>query len=543
MVDDSLIQVLPQLVALVRRDGTILRSLGGRGLGLAVHGDLAGKPIGEICPAEVAEQLSGLIRRVLRDRSSCDAGYSSDGRRYEARVSAVGRDRALCVLRNALPATTADDHEGVRAGDEAGLHRRTLFARVSHSIAEARLRERTLAVCLIHLQGLKELGTALDYEVVDRIATAQLHKLTTALADQVGYAVRMADNLLLVTIERCSGREQIRELADRLLKLLNEPIAIGDATFFAAPSGGVAVLGEDGHDTRQLFESARSAMLEARRNGATCARFYSDTLQFRRLARWDLQQELRSAIAHDSLALRYAPRHCLESGRQIAIHTYLRWPHPVRGQFAAGDFLPIAENTGLSVDLSRWALRRLQRDLPRLRALITPGTRISFGALKSHLLSADFLADIQALLAESGLNPEQLELRIAERTLAGLANPGALLRPLAKRGITIVVDEFGRGFTSLPRLARLPVHGLQLDRRLALAASADPIARRATAAALAIARALELVPMSAGIDNNAQRVFLHSLGCAQGLGDAFMPMPDLDSPPVDAARDRLAHPG
>jgi predicted signal transduction protein with EAL and GGDEF domain len=544
MADDALIEVLPELIAMVRRDGTILRAGGGRGLGLEAQGGLAGKALSDVFPGDGPAQLTSLIGRVLRDRRSRDAAFSCGGRRYEARIVASSPDWALCVIRDPLPTAVADAHEEVRGGDDAAVQRRDLFAQLSQSIAEARLRSRMLAVSVIHLQGMQELGAALDFDVVDRVTTTQLRGLSGALADgQIGYAGRIADNLLLVVIERCGERDQIRALVERLLQLLSEPVVVVGATFFTTPSAGVTVLGEDGHDTRQLIEGARSALLEARRNGTACARFYSDTLQLRRIARWDLQQELQDAIAHDGLALRYAPRHCLESGRRIAVCAYLCWPHPVRGQFAAAEFLPIAENTGLTVALSRWALQRFQRDLPRLRAVVDPGTRYSFGALKAHLSSAEFQSDVEALLADGALRPEHLELRIAERTLAGLADPGALLRPLVKQGISIVIDEFGRGFTSLPRLSRLPVHALQLDRRLALAAGADPVARRAAAAALAIARALELIPMSAGIDNSAQRQYLHSIGCAQGLGDAFKELPNMDAASVDASRGRIARPG
>jgi EAL domain-containing protein (putative c-di-GMP-specific phosphodiesterase class I) len=114
-----------------------------------------------------------------------------------------------------------------------------------------------------------------------------------------------------------------------------------------------------------------------------------------------------------------------------------------------------------------------------------------------------------------------LEVRITERTLAGLADAGSLMRSLTDLGTTIAVDEFGRGFTSLPRLARLPISALQLDRRLALAASADQAARRAAAAAFAAAKALELVARSAGVDDEPQRCLLNSLGCTEGLGDNF----------------------
>jgi predicted signal transduction protein with EAL and GGDEF domain len=522
MTDDSLIQALPELVAFVRRDGTVVRELGGRRLGLTIDGGLVGKTLNDLWPESVAALLLQLIRRALRDRGTSDANFSSGDRQYEARIAAHGRDRVLCIIRDAAAPEHSNSHEDVRGSHRGGIERRELFARLSQSVADARLRERRLAVCLVHFQGMGELGGILDYGIVDQMAGTQLQRVSTMLADgPIGYAGRLVENELLVVVEQFEDREAIRDLAHELLKVLAEPVAVGDATFTVTPSAGLALLGDDGSDARQLLENSRSAMLEARRSGPKFARFYSDDLRVRSLARLDIEHELRDAITQDQLALRYAARHCLETGQLVAVHAYLRWPHPARGEVAAAEFLPIAESTGLATPLSRWALSRFQRDMPVLRAAGADRIRFSFGALRSHLSSGVLKSDVEALFASGAVTPADFELRISERVLAGLADPGPTLRPLVDLGVTLTIDEFGRGFTSLPRLARLPISAIQLDRRLALAAAADPVARRAATAVLAVAQALEIIPMSAGIDDEAQRQLFKSLGCAQGLGDAF----------------------
>jgi predicted signal transduction protein with EAL and GGDEF domain len=520
--NDSLIQALPDLAAFVRRDGTVLKVLGGRRLGLTDAGDFAGKALGDLWPDDVAKLLLQMIRRTLRERGNEAANFSCDGREYEVRIAAHGRDRALCIIRDARVGAHSVQADDVRENNRGAVERRELFERLAQSVAESRLRERPLAVCMIHLQGMGELGGILDFGVVDQMAATQLSRISEMLArDSLGYAGRMAENVMLVVAEHFASRETLRGLAHELLELLSEPVAVGDATFMVTPSAGLALLSDDGRDARQLLESARSAMLEARRSEPRSVRFYSDDLPLRSLARLDIEHELRDAIAHDRLALRYAARHSLDSGERVAVHAYLRWPHPARGEVSAAEFLPIAESTGIAAALSRWALTRFLRDIPALRTAAAHRLRFSFSALKSHLATGALRSDLEALLASNTVAPGDFELRISERVLAGLADPAATLRPLVELGVTIIVDEFGRGFTSLPRLARLPIGALQLDRRLALSASADPVARRAAGAALAIAHALGVVPMSAGIDDEAQRQLFMSLGCAEGLGDAF----------------------
>jgi diguanylate cyclase len=525
VIEDSLIQALPELVAFVRRDGVVLRELGGRRLGLPASGQLAGKSIAEAWPAEVSSLLLQMIRRVLRDRSCCDLQFKHEGRRYEARVAAQGRERALCVIRD-LPEAAQEGAqpgagEGVRGASRSALERRSFHGRFSEAIAEAQLRERPLALCMLHLHGLSALGRVLDFGVVDKLLGELLARLPGAEGECRWYIGQLAENVIAAVIEGFPDREALRVAAGRLCESLAQPIVLGDAHFTVTPSAGIAVLGSDGAQATVLLEHARSAMHEARRGGRIAVQFYSDALPLSSLARLDVERELRAAIASGQLALRYAARHELMSGKRVAVQSYLHWPHPLRGEVAAAEFLPIADTTGLAVPLSRWALQRWQQDLPALRAAGTPGMKFSFGPLRQHLASGLLAVDLADLLQSGVAAPQEIEVRIAEQALAGLANPAAELKSLAGLGIALVIDEFGRGATSLLRLARLPVYGLQIERSVATAAAADAVAGKAATAMLSIAAAFGVRSIAAGIDTPATRELLAALGCQEGLGDCF----------------------
>lgn len=169
MTDDSLIQALPDLVLFVRRDGVVLQELGGRGLGLPARGQLVGQKLTEVWPENVAALLLQMTHRALRDRNSADGQFSSGGRRYEVRVTAHARERVLCVIRGVLASDAPGEREGVRGGDHGAVDRRALFAQLSQSIAVARLRERRLAVCMLHLQGARELGARTSFGRSSRV--------------------------------------------------------------------------------------------------------------------------------------------------------------------------------------------------------------------------------------------------------------------------------------------------------------------------------------------------------------------------------------
>lgn len=536
MSDDSLIRALPDLVAFVRRDGTVVGTLGGRGVALPHGAAIDGHRLADVWPEEAAGLLLRLVRRALSERGAAAGRFDDAGRAYEVKVSAHGVDRALCVVREAPAAAAAERRgEGVRETGRDALERRAFFARLEQSIADAALRERRLAVCLIHVDGLQNVGSIIDYGLADVVASALLVRLPTPVAGaRTTWCVgRLAEDVLAAVVEGFDDRESLREVATRLCDSLGEPVEAGDASFRLRASAGLAVLGEDATRAAALLEHARSAMHEARRADAEPVRFYSDTLRMHSLARIDLERELRLAIDEDGLALRYASRCDLATGRLTAVHAYLRWPHALRGEVRAAEFLPIAESTGLAGPLSRWALQRLRRDLPRLRELAGPGVRYSFGALRQHLATDALAGDIDAWLETGEIEPAELELRIAEHALSGLTSAGAALRKLERLGVAITIDEFGRGYSSLPRLARLPLQALQLDRTLAVSAIDDPVAQRAARAALSIATSLGLVPIATGVDDDERRAQLLALGWLEGLGDRFG-MLRLDAEPVAA---------
>src|SRR5207302_653708 len=359
MSADALIEGLPDLVVLIRRDGLVLECGGGHGVpGLRRRLDAAGKRIESLWPAHVAEFLKLLMRRSLALRTTAEARLEHDGIAYEARARARGPERALCIIRQASASSRDDSLEG---SDERPL--------------------------------------------------PQL-----------------------------------------------DPIAIGGAEFHLTPYAGVAILGQDATTPKLLLDHARAAATEARRRGSSEVCFFTDTMRLESLARLDIAREMREAIANRDIRLRYVGRHDLETGRLTAWVGYLRWLHPLRGEIRPAEFLRVAETTGLAAQLSRAVLGCLKEDFASLAAASDPDVRVSFGALRHHVLHEDFAADIGRFLAEGALPPERLELRIAERAL--VARDPLDLHDLAQLGARVVVDEVARGMGSPGLLARAPLWGL-----------------------------------------------------------------------------------
>lgn len=527
-------QALPDLVALVQRDGKVLSHSGGTALPeLRLLPDSVGKRFEDVWPPSVADLFQHLIRRAISLRESTEARCEHQGRSYELRAFAQGPDRALCVLRAMGHREAGDPVDGAAEQAHPQLDRRGFLRRFKDALSVAALRETPLALVLIQIDGLADITQVIDARIAEQLVSAAILRLASQLADSgfdraPWFMGQLSDTLLALVLET-SDREAIDACVSSVCASLREPIPIGDIEFHLTPYAGVALLGRDARSPKVLLDQARVAVTQARRAGCATVRYFTDTLRLRSLARLDLARELRNGIEHGEIRLRYTARHDLLTGSLVDWVAYVRWMHPIRGEVAPSEFLRLAETTGLADALSRSVLHCLKEDLGRLLPHWPTGVRASFGALRHHLISDSFVADLERLLASGAVPASRLELRIAEQTF--IARPGEDWSPLQRLGVRLVIDEFGRGLSSLPGLARLPIWGLQLDRAWVNALRRDPAAMRVCRAAVALASGLGVHAIAAGVDDDTQRSALLTLGARYGCGDLYQDaLPDVMQP-------------
>jgi len=536
-MDQALLDTLPDLFVLVRRDGVILECRGGSGVaGLKLDAGCIGQPCERFWPAAAAKLLTGLARRAITQRAPAEGSLEDGGRRYELRAHPVGPDRALCTLRPVL--VSAESTDGTDVHRQPQLDRRGFMRRYRDAMARATLSESAMALAIIHVDGIEDIAQAVDASMAERIMSAAIARLAM-LPAQMGTAGgswslgQLSEHLLALILES-SEREDIEARIASICAGLKDPVKIGDAEFHLTPYAGVAILGRDATTPKALFDQARMAAGEAKRRGSDRVCFFSDTQRLRSLARLDITRELRDAIAARDIRLRYVGRHELSSGRLVAWVGYLRWQHAMRGDVRPTEFLRMADSTGLTAALSRVVMQTLNEDFAKLAAPFAD-VRISFGALRHHLLHPDFVADIEQFLRQGVMPASRVELRIAERTFSA-CDPSVLVQ-LRRLGVHLVVDEIGRGIASLNALARAPIGGLQLDRAWVTALPEDPVALKVCRAAIAIAQGLGITPYATGVDSERQRDALLQLGCQHGSGDLYA-SGSSDTGPIAAEFDR-----
>jgi predicted signal transduction protein with EAL and GGDEF domain len=519
----------PDLFALVRRDGVLLGFAGGKGVdALLPPRSAVGERIESFWSESLARVVRQLVKQAISSRASHDAVFSEGGHSYEARVNAQGPDRAMCVIRQPTASTNEETANTGRFDAIAAHHdRRNFLKRFQESLSIATLREQATAVAVIHIDGVSDLSRIMDTQIADQMMSAAVARVMQCRAeaperDLSWYAGQLTESQIVLVIES-RERDEIEALLLRLCAALREPIRIGDANFQVQPHSGVAILGPDATSPKRLLKNARAAAAEARRNGLGFVVFFSDTVRLRSLARMDIAQELREAIAERAITLRYLARRDLATGALTTAVAYLRWVHPLRGEVPAAEFLALAEASGLATDLSRGALQYLREDWPKLRAAGGEGMRISIGPLRQHILDEGFLNDIAALFKDGTLSPPDLELRISERAL--FACDPALLKSAHHLGVSLIVDEVGRGISSFDVLAHAPLSGLQLDRSWVIGIPSNEVNLRICRAGFGLAAALGFKSIARGVDNAAQRDALAEMGCGEGIGDLFGELP------------------
>jgi predicted signal transduction protein with EAL and GGDEF domain len=477
MLSDSLIGALPDLVIGVRRDGVILAVNAGHGVGdLRPPAESIGQSIGTIWPEAVASLIRQLARKAISTRRSTDARFSHGGREYEARASAQGPDKAVCLIRAVSGDSLAETVDATAERLAPQIDRRGFIKRFKESTAIAALREKPLSVAVIHIDGLADIAQSIAPKVSEQILTSAILRLSQANHDPQApaaawYLGQLSDSLLALVLE-AAQHDIIERSVEQVCASLREPVRLATETYQLTPSAGVAVMGPDGTSARGLLDNARVAANEARRGEGGRICFCSETLRLKSLERLDIARELHDAIENGDVQLRYVGRHDLSSGKLVAWMGYLRWIHPLRGEIADMDLLKVAQSTGLGAKLSRSAMQGLQDDYRRLSTAWDRDVRISFGALRHQLADDHFIADFDKLLAAGIIPPQRLEVRIPERNITALSPED--LRPLARRGVQLIVEDVGQGPPVLDWLARAPVQGLQFDPSLILAAVNDP---------------------------------------------------------------------
>jgi len=529
-IREAIAKSLPDLALIVRRDGVILSCVGGhavRGLN-ATESEIPGRNISTLWPEQMATHVLQTVRRILKTRKPAQQRYQDGDVKLEMRFQVQGFDRVLVVCRDLGEGATSND-SGLyeKSGSMMLPHRDAFEKSLRMALDMAALREDTVGVALIHIGGYatyqRVFDSALANRLVEAAAKVVLEHLPEARSNLPRLA-RVSDDVIGVVLTDIRARADADVAIETIVKALKHPVDFEGQIFQLAPQAGVSLSGADGARAGELVERALTSLDSGRRQGADRAiTFYSDTLRLASLTRLDWQQELTRAIKNDELELHYQPRLTLANREIVAVEAFLRWPHKIRGLVPTSEFLPIAELSGLSVQLGRWVLHRACRDLAMLADRGYPQLRVSVNVARQYLSAESLAEDVNSAAREAGIEPSQLDLEITEQMLSSGRSGLAALHQLRGQGVRVLIDDFGTGYVSLGRLRTSPLDGIMIDRSFVEEVGHDHEARAVCRAAIALGLAFGLRIVAEGIETEAQAQFLMAEQCHEGQGHLFAP--------------------
>jgi predicted signal transduction protein with EAL and GGDEF domain len=354
--------------------------------------------------------------------------------------------------------------------------------------------------------------------------------LLQAVAERLQHGVREADTVarlggdeFAVLLEQPRDAEAVLGVVDKLLASIAQPIDCEGQALTISASIGVAMYPEHGDTADQLMRHADLAMYQAKQEAALGYCVYEPRLDLAAQSRLTLEQDLRAALARGELALYYQPKVNLARSTLTGVEALVRWNHPQQGLVSPARFIPLAEETGLILDIGRWVLMEATRQLAAWRAagIDVPRMSVNVSALQ---LRADLLSQVQEALREAGLVPADLELEITETAIT--ADGPLVLELLSKLralGVGVAVDDFGVGFSSLALLRRLPVSTLKIDRCFVQDIARSSQDATIVRAIVDMGQGLGLRLVAEGVERTDQRLILSGLGCVEAQGYLFSP--------------------
>ncbi|WP_085594075.1 MULTISPECIES: bifunctional diguanylate cyclase/phosphodiesterase [unclassified Pseudomonas] len=409
-----------------------------------------------------------------------------------------------------------------------GLANRSLFReRLREAHQRVRQGGRSLALLHINLDRFKLLNDSLGHEVADQLLQKMARRLVNALPEADTIA-RLSGDEFAVLFDAYGSLSSLTRVATRLLSKLRLPITIEGHELVVSASMGISMLPDSAREIAALVSQANMAMAHAKHLGGNNFQFYTESLQASTLERLQLENQLRKAIEDDQLMVFYQPKLCLATGRLNAAEALVRWEHPVLGRVPPGDFIGLAEETGLIGPIGEFVLRQACRQACQWRQQGLEPIRVSVNLSVYQLRQGKLVSLVRQVLEETGLEPHLLELELTEsQLLDSVEHIIATFQQLRDLGVKLAIDDFGTGYSSLSYLKRIPVDYVKIDQAFIRGLAEGGEDAAITRAIIAMAHGLSLKVVAEGVEDQAQLTFLRTEQCDEVQGY-------LISRPVDA---------
>jgi len=405
-------------------------------------------------------------------------------------------------------------------------NRSSFNERLKRMLAEASWHGQQAVVMLLDLDRFKAINDTMGHPAGDELLRVAAIRLTECVRADDMVARLGGDEFAILLPEMPAGTD-LGKIAGKILDAFRNPFVLEGNEVFVSASMGIAVYPDDSNDADDLIKQADTAMYLAKRSGRNNFRFYSKELTVLASERFALESELRRAVERNELELYFQPKVWLADGALIGSEALLRWNHPQRGMVQPDQFISIAEDSGLILEIGEWVFREACQAAQAWNAPDMPLHKVAINLSARQFQSGDLAKTVSRILEETNCLPEWIELEITESML--LDEHGEVLQILnqfQELGIAIAIDDFGTGYSSLSYLARYPINTLKIDRLFVSSIAEDPHRAELVRAIISIAHSLGLIVVAEGVDTQEQAAYLRERGCQIAQGYLYSkPMP------------------
>jgi diguanylate cyclase (GGDEF)-like protein/PAS domain S-box-containing protein len=517
-LEHRILQVNPALARLTGQDEAVWR----------------GQPVEQLLmPGSVPLFLSALAEPREGDAGSCEIELRDargDGKlvEFSSNRLTVEHGDVLCLIfrdvsqRKQAEARLLDqqrrlEHLANHDVLTALPNRLYLNFRLPGMLAEAKREHQALAVCYLDVDNFKNINDTSGHDTGDEFLRALAERLRNVVASGDLVARISGDEFVIVSAAR--DPRVFDAIARRITAHLREPIHVGGRDVPVSVSMGIAVYPQDGEEASELLRNADIALYQAKERGRDNYQFFVHEMNERVRERTRLEQALRDALAGEQIGVEYQPVIDLRSGRIAALEALARWRHPTLGQVPPTQFIPIAEEAGLIVELGEHVLRQVCLQIAVWRMSGVPAVPVAVNVSAQQLQRSNIRDRVLAICSETGIQPRLLQLELTESALMrDIDRQIAPLEGLRAAGVRISIDDFGTGYSSLSYLKHLPIDHLKIDRSFVRDMAVDANDAAIVSAIIGMARSLRLETIAEGVETSQHALRLASLGCTMAQG-------------------------
>jgi diguanylate cyclase (GGDEF)-like protein/PAS domain S-box-containing protein len=396
---------------------------------------------------------------------------------------------------------------------------------LQQAIARARRNQQYVGIVYLDVDRFKDINDTFGHAAGDTSLEIFARRVLAELGENA-HAGRLAGDefaVLITGFERLDAMQRyLNELAPRLLAATGKPFQVHEEEIFLTASMGIAVYPRDGDNVIDLIRNADAALYAAKKAGGNCFEYYSSDMNTEAVERLMLKSKLRRAFERDELRLHYQPKYRIATGRIEGVEALLRWDLPERGLVFPSDFVPLAEETNLILQLGDWVLNRVCADYRAWQRAVPSPCRVSLNLSLRQLQQRRFLDQVRDTFRAHGVSPTSLELEITETTL--MEDPERTIRildALYGMGLHLAIDDFGTGYSSLSALQQFPISTLKIDQSFVRDVAIDRDDAAIVDAIIKMAHSLRLEVVAEGVESEAQLDFLRKHGCDLAQGHLF----------------------